>query len=91
MLGSGYTRSIRLPDGLPAEIADSARQSIGETMSAAKTLEGPQAADLVAAGQAAFSTSHSLVLMSAATLIGILAVIIWVALQRHGHSHSQTP
>lgn len=91
VLGSGYTRSIRLPDGLPAEIADSARQSIGETMSAAKTLEGPQAADLVAAGQAAFSTSHSLVLMSAATLIGILAVIIWVALQRHGHSHSQTP
>jgi DHA2 family multidrug resistance protein-like MFS transporter len=89
VLGTGYTRSIQLPDGLPPSVAESARHSIGETMSAAKTLGGPQAAELVAAGQAAFSTSHTLVLVSAATLIGVLSVVIWIALHRELRSSSQ--
>jgi DHA2 family multidrug resistance protein-like MFS transporter len=89
VLGTGYTRSIQLPDGLPPSVAESARHSIGETMSAAKTLGGPQAAELVAAGQVAFSTSHTLVLVSAATLIGVLSVVIWIALHRELRSSSQ--
>jgi len=86
VLGSSYASSIKLPAGLPAALGDSASQSIGETMIAAQALQGRQAAELVAAGQAAFSTSHNLVLMTAAVLIGVLSIVIWLALHRHARS-----
>lgn len=83
VLGASYTRSIVVPEGLPAPVAESAAHSIGETMIAAKALNGDQAAALVASGKAAFSASHSLVLLSAAGLIAILGVVMWTVLRRH--------
>ncbi len=84
VLGTSYTHAIQLPDGLPAALAGSASQSIGETMTVAKTLGTEQAAALVAAGQAAFSASHSLVLFSAAALLAVLSLVIALALSGRG-------
>ncbi|MEE4092260.1 MFS transporter [Pseudomonas viridiflava] len=81
VLASGYQRSIQLPDGIAPELADSATRSIGETMMVANALGGHQAQQLVAAGQAAFSASHSLVLLVAAGLIAVMSAVVWRVLR----------
>ncbi|WP_443700519.1 MFS transporter [Pseudomonas sp.] len=81
LLASTYQRTIRLPGDLPADIVETAGQSIGETMIAAKALGADSARELVLAGQAAFGASHSVVLLWAAALIGGLGVIIWFMLR----------
>ena len=82
LLTSVYQRSIRLPDDLPASVAAHAGQSIRETMTAATTLDAGRAGELIQAGHAAFGASHSVVLLCAAALIGVLSVIVWVMLRR---------
>ncbi|MCV4342922.1 MFS transporter [Pseudomonas capsici] len=81
LLTSSYERSIRLPDDLPLNIAETAGRSIGETMMAAKTVGGHQAQQLVLAGQQAFSASHSLVLLAAAALVGLVSIAVWKLLR----------
>lgn len=60
--------SLLIPMGTLA-----AARSIGETMIAANALGGDKAQQLMAAGQAAFSASHGLVLLGAAGLIGVMS------------------
>ncbi|MGQ3848881.1 MFS transporter [Pseudomonas capsici] len=81
LLTSSYERSIRLPDDLPPNIAETAGRSIGETMMAAKAVGGHQAQQLVLAGKQAFSASHSLVLLAAAALIGLVSIAVWKLLR----------
>lgn len=81
LLASSYQRSIQLPEGIAPERADSAARSIGETMIAANALGGDKAQQLMAAGQAAFSASHSLVLLGAAGLIGVMSGVVWHVLR----------
>ena len=76
MAGS-YELSIRLPEGVPASILETA----SETMIAAQALGGEQAQQLVAAGQAAFSAWHC-VLLSAAVLIAVLGVGVGYVLRK---------
>ncbi|WP_426110977.1 MFS transporter [Pseudomonas sp. DSP3-2-2] len=83
LLVSTYERSIRLPDDIPAAMAEGATRSIGETMISARALGGEQEQQLIAAGQAAFSTSHSMVLLCAAALMGVLSLAIMFVLRRH--------
>lgn len=77
LLATSYERSLHLPEGIPSPAAEMAARSIGETMIAAQALSHDQAQQLIAAGQAAFSTSHSNVLLSAAGLIGLLSLGVW--------------
>lgn len=81
VMATSYEKSIQLPEGIPASLAETAARSIGETMIAAKALAGDQAQQLVAAGQTAFSASHSIVLLSAAVLIGVLSLVIGFVLR----------
>ena len=83
ILTASYEQSIHLPDGIPAAIAETAVRSIGETMIAARELGDEQAQRLIAAGQQAFSSSHSLVLLCAAVLIGVLSGVVWRVLRSH--------
>ncbi|WP_439870362.1 MFS transporter [Pseudomonas syringae] len=82
VMAASYEKSMKPPDGIPASIIETATRSIGETMIAAKELGGDQAQQLVAAGQMAFSASHSIVLLSAAALIGILGTGVWFVLRK---------
>ena len=82
LLASTYERSIQLPGDIPAAMAEAATRSIGETMIAASALGGDRGQQLMAAGQAAFSTSHSMVLLSAAALMGVLSLVLVFVLRR---------
>lgn len=83
LLASSYRNAIELPAGLPADMAAKAAESIGETLVAAQALDGAGGATLAAAGRQAFSASHSLVLLSAAGLIGVLSAVVFVMLKHH--------
>lgn len=52
-------------------------------MIAAKALGGIQGQQLAAAGQKAFSASHSMVLLTAAALVGALSLLVWFVLRHH--------
>lgn len=82
VMAASYEKSIRLPQEIPASILETATHSIGETMIAAKALGGEQGQQLVKAGQIAFSSSHSIVLLSAAVLIGLLGIGVWFVLRK---------
>lgn len=77
VMASSYQRSIRLPEGLPPEVADLASSSIGEAMLAARSMTGDTAQAIAEAGRLAFSASHSLVLLVAAGLIAVLSLLIF--------------
>ncbi|WP_308812326.1 MFS transporter [Pseudomonas viridiflava] len=90
VLASSYQRSIQLPSGLAPELADAAARSIGETMMAANALGGEQGQQLAAAGQAAFSLSHNLVLLSAAGLIAWMSAVVWRVLRHDPAPRNET-
>jgi DHA2 family multidrug resistance protein-like MFS transporter len=75
-----FGRNLEAPVGLPASLKDQAAVSMGDTYLVAQQLSGDQAEALVAAGKAAFSTTHSVLLMTAAALIGGLAVLVFFLL-----------
>lgn len=76
VLASSYQNAIHLPDGISPDVAAVATRSIGETMLAAQNLVGPLGQAMAEAGRQAFSASHSMVLLSAAGIIGILSIMI---------------
>lgn len=75
-----FERNLSAPVGLPPELADQAAVSMGDTYLVARQLADDQAAALVAAGKAAFSTTHSVLLLTAAALIAGLAVLVFFLL-----------
>ena len=83
VMATSYQRAIRLPDGLASEFAAKASHSIGETMLAAQSLTGEAGQGLAEAGRQAFKASHSMVLLAAAAMIGILSVVILLAFRQH--------
>lgn len=82
LLAASYSSALNVPEALVGVIPQSATHSIGETMLAARDL-GPAGAPLVEAASAAFTTAHSVVLLSAAALIGLVAVAVFVALRHY--------
>ena len=82
LLTSSYAGALRIPAALAQTLPESAAHSIGETMSAAEKL-GSAGAPLVAAARAAFSNAHGLVLLSAASLIGLLTIAVFIALRNY--------
>ena len=66
---------LQVPD-LPSAQAERAARSIGDSYVIARDLAAPQAKALIEAAKAAFSASHSLVLMTAAALLAALALLV---------------
>jgi len=75
-----FGRNLTVPVGLSPDIADRAAVSMGDTYLAARQLADDQAVALVAAGKAAFSTTHSVLLLTTAALIAGLAVLVFFLL-----------
>ena len=73
-LSATYAASVVVPSGIAAELAQQAAHSIGDTHVVAQMLGSEQAAELIAAGKAAFSGAHAFLLTAAAFSIGVLAV-----------------
>lgn len=87
LLASSYSGALRIPAGMAQNLPESASHSIGETMFAAEQL-GAAGAPLVEAARLAFSDAHGLVLLSAASLIGLLTVAVFVALRNYNDSEA---
>ena len=87
LLASSYSNALRIPEALAPSLPESAAHSIGETMFAAEQL-GAAGAPLVEAARMAFSDAHGMVLLSAASLIGLLAVAVFFALRNYRDSEA---
>ncbi|QDZ12392.1 MFS transporter [Devosia ginsengisoli] len=83
MLSASYAGAISLPVGLALALPPEASHSIGETMVAADRIGGEIDDTLIAAGRTAFTDAHGMVLLTAAALIGLLAVAVLVALRHY--------
>lgn len=82
LLAASYSSALRVPAELVGIIPESATHSIGETMLAGRDL-GEAGAPLLEAASLAFTNAHSTVLLSAATLIGLMAVSVFIALRHY--------
>lgn len=82
-ISSVFRHAMVLPPSLSPALSDQASRSIGDTYIVAGTLQENQAMALIEAGKAAFSQTHTLLLMTAALVIAALAVIVFFTLARH--------
>jgi DHA2 family multidrug resistance protein-like MFS transporter len=73
-MSAAYRHTIAIPEGLALVEAEQAVRSIGDTYLVAQRLGVEQAATLIDAGKNAFSATHSVLLTTAAGLIGVLVV-----------------
>ncbi|MBV2366989.1 MFS transporter [Streptomonospora nanhaiensis] len=78
------------PAGLPAEVEEAARGSVGGALAAAESLPGATAADLVAAARDAFTAAAQTSFLIAALATGAAAVLV-VVLLRHVRAESDAP
>ncbi|CAM3355649.1 MFS transporter, DHA2 family, multidrug resistance protein [Paracoccus aminovorans] len=77
-----YGRHFDGPAGLSADLAEQAARSIGDSYLVARQLAADQGAAVIAAGRAAFSATHSVLLLTAAALIGALAALVFLLLAK---------
>ncbi|MBJ2153534.1 MULTISPECIES: MFS transporter [Paracoccaceae] len=77
-----YGRHFDAPAALAAEQVAQATRSIGDSYLVARDLAPGQGEAVIAAGKAAFSATHSVLLLTAAALIGALAVLVFVLLAK---------
>lgn len=75
-----FGRHLVLPEGVPVALADQAARSIGDAYIAAQHLGPDLQAAVIAAGKAAFSATHSVLLSTAALLMGLLTGLVFVLL-----------
>lgn len=79
-MSAAYRRAIAIPEELALDEAEQAVRSIGDTYLVAQRLGVARAATLIDAGKVAFSTTHSVLLSTAAGLIRVLAVLVFFML-----------
>ncbi|NUB45664.1 MFS transporter [Fertoebacter nigrum] len=82
-LSGVFRRAVELPDGLTPDLAAEAAQTIGDTYIVATRLGGAQGEALIAAGKAAFTQAHAVLLTTSSAVIMVLAVVVFIALARH--------
>ncbi|WP_421590729.1 MFS transporter [Shinella sp. M27] len=79
-MSAAYRHAIAVPEGLALDEAEQATRSIGDTYLVAHRLGVERAATLIDAGKDAFSATHSVLLSTAAGVIGILTVLVFFML-----------
>lgn len=80
-----FARMVELPADLTLDQAAQAARSIGDTYLVAHQLAAEQGAALIEAGKVAFTTTHSVLLLSAAASIGVLAIVVFFMLADYPH------
>lgn len=78
-----FSRAITMPDSISPELAGQASRSIGDTMIVAGRLPANEAQPLIAAGQAAFDSAHSTLLIVAGALLLGLSISVSFLLKIH--------
>ncbi|GAA1019194.1 MFS transporter [Acrocarpospora pleiomorpha] len=81
VIGGLYTARLAMPDGLPAGVAEAARESLGGAVQAATTLPGPLADALLGAAQRTYIDAMHVSAVTGATLLTILSFVILYALR----------
>lgn len=76
-MSSVYGHTIALPAELAAALAQRAARSIGDSYLVAAELPAEQGSAVIAAAKAAFSSTHSILLCTAAVVVGVLAVVVF--------------
>lgn len=82
-MSSVFSRAILLPSTQAEPLKDQAVHSIGDSYLVARTLAEPPATALIEAAKAAFSTTHSTLLITSAGLTGCLAVVVFIMLDSY--------
>lgn len=90
-LSSVYRHTIVLALDITPSQARHAVRSIGDTHVVARDLAEPQAGALIEAGKAAFSSSHSILLMTSAALLAVLSVMVIHLLRERTASRKDRP
>lgn len=83
LLAASYGAGMIVPQTLTGQVPEGALHSIGEAMVAAQGLGGAEGLALEAAARQAFSSAHGTVLLTAASLIGLLAIAVLIALRNY--------
>lgn len=89
-MSSIFGRAVELPSGLPQALAAQASRTIGDAYIVANRLPVDQGTALIEAGKAAFTRTHSVLLTTAAVVIAVLAVVVFMALAKYrslSHAH----
>ncbi|MGE8501220.1 MAG: MFS transporter [Pseudomonas sp.] len=76
-MSSVYGHTIALPAELAAALVQRAARSIGDSYLVAAELPAEQGSAVIAAAKAAFSSTHSILLCTAAVVVGVLAVVVF--------------
>ncbi len=77
-----FGHNLVLPEGLPDSLAERASHSMGDVYITAQQLEADDGAAMIAAGKAAFSATHSVLLTTAAVLMAMLTILVYVLLRQ---------
>ncbi|MGE4328342.1 MAG: MFS transporter [Pseudodonghicola sp.] len=77
-----FERHLVLPEGIPEALADQASRSIGDVYIAAQQLGSGPGAAVISAGKTAFSATHSVLLTTAAILMGLLTGLVFFLLSQ---------
>ena len=87
-MSSVFSRAIALPSGLPQELSQQASRTIGDAYIVANQLPSEQGAAVIAAGKAAFTQAHAVLLTTSAAVIAVLAVVVFFMLAGYRKSPS---
>ncbi|SIQ42089.1 MFS transporter, DHA2 family, multidrug resistance protein [Rhizobium sp. RU35A] len=78
-----FSHTIVLPPDLAPALAETAARSIGDTYLVARQLPPAEAQSLIDAGRQAFTATHSVLLTTAAALIGALSLLVLAMLKSY--------
>lgn len=82
-LAATFSRNFTAPAGLSAEQTATVGRSMGDVLIVAAELPPEQGNALIAAGKAAFSSAHGVILSSAGVAFVILAVLVYMLLAKY--------
>lgn len=80
LLSMSYRNMLKVPSDFADKVSPQALYSISDTYVAAKSLSETEAQSLIRAGQAAFASSHEIVLMTASVIVVLVAFGVFVIL-----------
>lgn len=78
-----FSRAMGLPANLPPALAEQAARTIGDAYIVAGRLGSEQGAALIAAGKAAFTQTHAVLLTNSGLVIMALAALVFRAMAGH--------
>lgn len=83
-MSSAYSRTISVPADLVAPLAERAARSIGDSYVVAHSLVEPRRTALIEAANEAFLATHTMLLLTSASMLGVLSLLVFIMLGGYG-------